>query len=181
MGRLIHIGSMGEWEEEISVYVYEGSNSEVGDTSEVNIETDNKNNYYSVQEAKELIALLQQAVDKIEGNDLAATEEGYRVETQRTAGKFATVEEELTMLCMGLAGESGEVVDTIKKVVFHGHPLDIDELKKELGDTHWYFTRLMDTLGIDPKEVRQLNVEKLRKRYPQGFSSEDSIKRVDNN
>ena len=159
-------------DESIGVYIFEGH------IQEVNLETEDKNDYLSVEQAKELIALLQKAVDTIEQPD-GINEEDYRIETQRTAGKFATLEEELTMLCMGLAGEAGEVVDTIKKVVFHKHPLDIAELTKELGDTHWYFTRLMDTLGIRPEIVRQLNVEKLRLRFPNGFSSEDSIKRVD--
>lgn len=174
MGKHIQMGSVGSWDagDAIDVYVYEGSNSEV------NIETDESNEYYSVEEAKKLISLLQKAVDHIEQPD-GISEEDYAVETRRTAGKFDTQNEELTMLCMGLAGEAGEVVDTIKKVVFHGHPLDLAELTKELGDTHWYFTRLMDTLGIQPTIVRQLNVEKLRLRFPNGFSSEDSIKRVD--
>jgi NTP pyrophosphatase (non-canonical NTP hydrolase) len=77
----------------------------------------------------------------------------------------------------GLAGESGEVVDEIKKVIFHGHFADRDRFKKELGDVLWYLTDIATTLGLTLSEIAEHNIEKLEKRYPNGFSSEDSINR----
>jgi len=78
---------------------------------------------------------------------------------------------------MGLAGESGEVIDYLKKVLFHGHDLDKEVLKKELGDVLWYMATLATTAGFKLDEIAELNVEKLKKRYPEGFSTEKSIKR----
>ncbi len=79
----------------------------------------------------------------------------------------------------GLAGEAGEVVDHIKKVVFHRHALDRDKMKKELGDTLWYLTALCTKFGFSLEDVMQANIEKLKKRYPNGYNSEDSISRMD--
>lgn len=53
------------------------------------------------------------------------------------------------------------------------------ELTKELGDTLYYLTWLIDTCGQELSEVAQLNVEKLRKRYGEGFSIEKSLNRKD--
>lgn len=85
---------------------------------------------------------------------------------------------QLTMASMGLAGESGEFVDKIKKHIFHGHPLDNRDLVKELGDIMWYVAIAADALDYDLALVLEMNVEKLKKRYPEGFSSQASINRV---
>ncbi len=77
-------------------------------------------------------------------------------------------------LGMGLAGESGEVCDYLKKVVFHGHSLDADKLKDELGDVLWYLANLADTTGLSLSEVAEHNIEKLRQRYPDGFAADKS-------
>lgn len=80
---------------------------------------------------------------------------------------------------LGLAGEAGEVADTIKKVVFHRHALDRDELIKELGDVLWYVAALCTKLDVSMSEVMERNIAKLMKRYPNGYSSADSKVRVD--
>lgn len=80
---------------------------------------------------------------------------------------------------LGLTGEAGEVADLIKKSVFHGHTIDREEIKKELGDTLWYLAQIATAAGLTLEEVATANVEKLKKRYPDGFSTEASIKRVD--
>jgi NTP pyrophosphatase (non-canonical NTP hydrolase) len=80
---------------------------------------------------------------------------------------------------LGLAGEAGEVADHVKKGIFHQHGIDIERLKKEIGDTQWYLAALCTTLGIDLSEIMQANIDKLLIRYPDGFSSSDSIERVD--
>jgi NTP pyrophosphatase (non-canonical NTP hydrolase) len=80
---------------------------------------------------------------------------------------------------MGLAGESGEVVDYLKKVLFHGHPLDELKLKHEIGDVMHYLAGLCTMFGFTMEECATLNVIKLGERYPNGFSDADSIKRVD--
>ena len=69
---------------------------------------------------------------------------------------------------LGLAGEAGEVADHVKKGVFHRHGINLEELKKEIGDTLWYTAALCTTLGFDMSEIMQGNIEKLRVRYPDG-------------
>lgn len=90
-----------------------------------------------------------------------------------------TDDKRYTNYAMGLSGEAGEVTDLLKKAVFHGHDLDKDKLKKELGDVLWYVAMLSSTAGIDLSEVAAANIEKLRQRYPEGFSVIDSKRRAD--
>ncbi len=75
------------------------------------------------------------------------------------------------------AGEAGEVVDTVKKVLYHSHELDTFSLRKEIGDLLWYTVLLCETVGLTLDDVMQANVEKLRKRYPDGFDKEKSRSR----
>ncbi|HSE45054.1 MAG TPA: nucleoside triphosphate pyrophosphohydrolase family protein, partial [Gemmatimonadales bacterium] len=81
---------------------------------------------------------------------------------------------------LGIAGEAGEVADLIKKWVGHGHPADTEKLAKELGDVLWYVAALSAEFGLDMGEIAQLNIDKLRARYPEGFSTERSLNRKEN-
>ena len=104
----------------------------------------------------------------------------YQNETRRTAGKPKTEGvPEIVVLALGLTGEAGEAADILKKHFGHGHDLDKQKVAKELGDVLWYVARMADELGFKLSEVAEMNVEKLRARYPQGFSTEASIARVD--
>jgi NTP pyrophosphatase (non-canonical NTP hydrolase) len=78
---------------------------------------------------------------------------------------------------LGLTGEAGEVADIIKKTVFHGHELDLVELEKELGDVLWYLANIATVSGLNLSDIAEKNIEKLKKRYPEGFSQERSINR----
>lgn len=78
---------------------------------------------------------------------------------------------------MGLCGESGEALDLFKKHLFHGHYFDEVHLAKELGDVAWYLAISADALGYSLDEIFEMNIDKLRKRYPDGFDSEKSIHR----
>ena len=80
---------------------------------------------------------------------------------------------------MGLSGEAGETCEVIKKEFFHGHQTDVTKLIKEAGDVLWYLAFLAETYGFTLEEVATMNIEKLRKRFPEGFSTEASIERVD--
>jgi NTP pyrophosphatase (non-canonical NTP hydrolase) len=80
---------------------------------------------------------------------------------------------------IGLAGEAGETLDYIKKVVFHGHPLDRNRLRKELGDVLFYTAMTGQKNGISLDGLMWENVHKLNERYPNGFSKERSINRED--
>lgn len=75
---------------------------------------------------------------------------------------------------LGLCGEAGEVADIVKKTVFQGHTLDAEHIVKELGDVAWYLAITAHALGYTLEEVLQGNVDKLRKRYPNGFETDRS-------
>lgn len=75
---------------------------------------------------------------------------------------------------MGLNGEAGEAIDIIKKVLFQGHEFDREHMAKELGDIAWYLAVSADAIGYDLETIFQMNVDKLKARYPDGFDSEHS-------
>jgi NTP pyrophosphatase (non-canonical NTP hydrolase) len=79
--------------------------------------------------------------------------------------------------CLGLAGELGEFNDMIKKWIFHEAKIDTDHLKKELGDVCWYIAMMCDSCGWNLDEILQMNVDKLKARYPEGFDTERSLHR----
>ena len=80
---------------------------------------------------------------------------------------------------MGLCGESGEAIDIVKKWLAQGHKLDRDKLIKELGDIAWYLAETAYALGVPLEDVLQGNIDKLKKRYPEGFDSQNSINRTE--
>lgn len=105
--------------------------------------------------------------------------EQYRRHVLRTVRQELTERDRLLSGALGLCGEAGEVAEQLKKHLFHGHAMDSAQLSNELGDVLWYWVFLCDTLGLSIEEVVAGNVEKLRRRYPEGFSTEQSINRSD--
>ncbi|MEE1305737.1 MAG: nucleoside triphosphate pyrophosphohydrolase family protein [Agathobacter sp.] len=80
---------------------------------------------------------------------------------------------------MGLCGESGEAIDIVKKWMAQGHELDKEHLAKELGDIAWYLAEAATVLDLSLEEVLQANIDKLKKRYPEGFDTQKSIARIE--
>lgn len=78
---------------------------------------------------------------------------------------------------MGLCGESGEAIDIVKKWLAQGHTLDKEKLAKELGDIAWYLAETAYALEIPLENIFRANIEKLKRRYPEGFDSERSRNR----
>lgn len=78
------------------------------------------------------------------------------------------------MAALGLAGESGEVCDHLKKHFGQGHELNHAKLIDEAGDVQWYLALLCRELKITLEDLMLRNVQKLSNRYPDGFSSERS-------
>lgn len=83
----------------------------------------------------------------------------------------------LTNGVMGMCGEAGECVDMMKKHLFQGHDLDKEHLAKELGDVSWYVAITAYALGYDLDKIFEMNIEKLKARYPEGFDAERSLHR----
>ena len=108
----------------------------------------------------------------------------YQIEAARTLidepGFEITGDQMMALWCaIGLAGESGEVIDHLKKGILHRHGLDDAKLKEEIGDVCWYIAGLCSVFGFDLGEIMQANIDKLIRRYPDGFNSSDSQRRVD--
>lgn len=93
----------------------------------------------------------------------------YDREAARTRNTDTPPQQRATNAALGLAGEAGEVADLIKKNVFHGRPLDVPDLLAELGDVLWYLSWLADLHGSSLEEVASRNIDKLRRRHPDGF------------
>lgn len=82
---------------------------------------------------------------------------------------------------MGLCGESGEAIDIVKKWLAQGHELDRERLAKELGDVAWYLAEAATALDLPLEQIFQGNIDKLKKRYPEGFDAQNSIDRPSDN
>ena len=78
---------------------------------------------------------------------------------------------------MGLCGESGEAIDIVKKHLAQGHPLDTVKLANELGDIAWYLAETAAAIGYDLETVFEQNIEKRKRRYPEGFDAARSLQR----
>lgn len=104
----------------------------------------------------------------------------YQQAALRTASNLNPNYPRILNGALGLTGESGEVADIIKKHIFQGHELDKEHIVKELGDIAWYIAISADAMGYDLETVLQMNVDKLKKRYPEGFDAELSVHRKRN-
>lgn len=74
-------------------------------------------------------------------------------------------------------GKTGEAIDILKKHLFQGHELDTAHMAKELGDVAWYLAVSANAIGYDLETIMQMNVDKLKARYPDGFDAEHSLHR----
>lgn len=80
---------------------------------------------------------------------------------------------------MGISGEAGELADVIKKHIMYGKELDVNHIKEECGDVLWYMSILLTEIGANFNEIMEINIKKLSKRYPNGFSEADALDRKD--
>lgn len=103
----------------------------------------------------------------------------YQDSARRTQNPEVTGDMMLINAALGIAGEAGEAADIVKKRLFQGHDLDSTKLISELGDILWYISMACDYLCMDLEEVAQYNVAKLRQRYPEKFSANQSVNRVE--
>lgn len=104
----------------------------------------------------------------------------YQELAMKTVNPKLNKDEILINSVMGLCGESGEAIDVVKKWFAHGHELDREHLKKELGDIAWYLAEAATALDLTLEEILEANIDKLRKRYPEGFETKRSVDREKN-
>lgn len=148
-----------------------------------------KNKYWDIFECEELI--LGKHWDGHTDKDVARllsisraekrmTINDYQKEALRTEAGADNSYPRILNGLMGLNGEAGEAIDILKKHLFQGHDLNKEHIAKELGDVAWYLAVSADAIGYKLEDILQMNVDKLKQRYPQGFKSELSINRNKN-
>ena len=103
----------------------------------------------------------------------------YQKAALRTAIPDQGIYNRLINGVLGLAGETGEVTDLVKKYLYQGHELNRDHILEELGDVLWYVALTLDAIDCSMEMCMRLNVEKLKKRYPNGFEAYCSVHRED--
>ena len=101
----------------------------------------------------------------------------YQKLAMTTLNKELSNKDVLINAVMGLCGESGETIDIVKKHLHQGHELNKEKLIKELGDIAWYLAEACFALDVELETVLTMNIEKLKKRYPEGFDVDKSVNR----
>lgn len=101
----------------------------------------------------------------------------YQELAQRTSKKDLSPDDHLFNAMFGLAGETGECCDLVKKCFFQDGRDIREKLKDELSDVMWYVAEAASAMGWTLDEIAAHNVEKLKARYPDGFSAERSLNR----
>ena len=101
----------------------------------------------------------------------------YQDLAMRTSRTDLTAKQHTLNGLLGLAGETGECCDLMKKHEYQDGRDIWDDLVDELGDVMWYVAEVASSIGYDLDTIAANNVEKLKKRYPEGFSAERSLHR----
>lgn len=100
----------------------------------------------------------------------------YQKLSARTINQFLTPQEKESHALFGMASEVGEVLGIYQKS-YQGHEIDESDVINELGDLMWFISEFCTVNDISLNDVMELNIEKLLKRYPEGFSKDRSIHR----
>lgn len=139
-----------------------------------------------VQEIKEpefqqlsTVSLFPEDAQKLAENLGVLTPNKYQEMAGVTSNKSLDLTGQLLNGALGLTGEAGEVADMVKKHIMQGHSLDTEKIAGELGDVLWYVAEAATAIGHTLEDIMLLNIAKLAKRYPEGFSTEASLQRVD--
>lgn len=101
----------------------------------------------------------------------------YQALAARTINPELTPWQQVQNGCYGMCGEAGECIDLLKKTEFQGHPFNREEFLEELSDVLWYVAQAATGMGVTLDEVGRLNIDKLKKRYPDKFTPGLSIHR----
>lgn len=105
--------------------------------------------------------------------------DAYQALARRTLNPGLDANARLLDAAAGLAEEAGEVLGTVRKHLFQHRPLDREAITRELGDALWCLSAVAASLDISLGDVAHDNLEKLRRRYPEGFSADAAIRRAD--
>lgn len=100
----------------------------------------------------------------------------YQELAKRTINTDLTENKKLAHALYGLSSETGEISGIFQKEL-QGHEVRRDDLKEEVGDLLWFTAELCTVFGFDMDEIAQKNIDKLKKRYPDGFDEDRSVNR----
>lgn len=92
---------------------------------------------------------------------------------------FSASKASLVHSILGISGEAGELLDSVKKAVIYNKELDIDNIVEELGDIEFYLEMLRQELDLTREFIVIKNMSKLAKRYPTNYSDKDAVERKD--
>ncbi|HFU7075477.1 nucleoside triphosphate pyrophosphohydrolase family protein [Bacillus cereus] len=143
----------------------------------------------SVMEVTKLISKSKEGQVLINHNQICELDK-YQEAALRTWNTNQDFGGRVLNAALGLSGESGEVADIVKKAVFHGNGFDpahcpgeeegnTHKIALELGDILYYISIMSHEMGYTLEDIAQMNIAKLAKRYPEGFSREASQARAD--
>jgi NTP pyrophosphatase (non-canonical NTP hydrolase) len=103
----------------------------------------------------------------------------FQKECLRTWDTSRDSKEQMVEVIFGIIGEAGELVDELKKHMFHGHPLNPKTISLELGDLLYYTNMLASLINLSMYDVVEDNIHKRNVRYSDSFTTEASIERRD--
>lgn len=103
----------------------------------------------------------------------------YSAFVKHLAKPLANQIEDVLHAAVGISGEAGELIDSIKKTWIYNKPLDRENIVEELGDLNWYIQHLQNVLGITDEEIMAHNTQKLNVRYAKGYSDKAAQERAD--
>ncbi|MEW9578584.1 nucleoside triphosphate pyrophosphohydrolase family protein [Bacillus toyonensis] len=143
----------------------------------------------SVMEVTKLISKAKEGQALMNNNQICELDQ-YQEAALRTWNTNQDFGGRVLNAALGLSGEAGEVADIVKKAIFHGHGFDpahcpgeeegnTHKIALELGDILYYISIMSHEMGYTLEDIAQMNIAKLAKRYPDGFSREASKARVD--
>lgn len=99
--------------------------------------------------------------------------------SKEIAAFFSPEKASLVHAVMGISGEAGELLDTIKKTVIYGKSLDLENIVEELGDIEFYLEMMRQEIGLTREFILVKNIQKLEQRYPTTYSDKDALERKD--
>jgi NTP pyrophosphatase (non-canonical NTP hydrolase) len=101
----------------------------------------------------------------------------YQKQAARTCAKLAGNNDNNIHMILGMQTEVAELADAFKKHLAYGKPVDWVNVEEELGDLMWYIANFCNINDIDLEQVMQINIDKLRARYPEKFTQENALNR----
>lgn len=100
----------------------------------------------------------------------------YQFLAGRTINYSLTDEEKEMHALHGMVGEIGELHSIYQKK-YQGHEFDPRHAQKEMGDLLWFIAEWCTSYGLALEDIMQMNIDKLKARYPEGFDVDHSLHR----